>query len=160
MIKKEIKEYARGNSFNYRINIAKQDKLPKEVYILTPNEYNILINENETLKKELENKNVEIKKFKTKLDNTEANLNLMNKTITEINNTNNENINQLNETYAKKYENLTALNTVLISGLENLQSLGFIDRVTNKNKQIVTKLIKENIKNKPNKEFELKEKKD
>jgi hypothetical protein len=44
----------------------------------------------------------------------------------EINLSNNQNIKQLNNSYNKKLEKLTTLNTVLIEGLKQVQKLSFI----------------------------------
>lgn len=185
IIEKEVKKYKRGNSFNYRINLAKSDGLTGNVFILNPKEYEKIMKQIETLnknnseiKKQLQDQEIkyskklsekdtrikqletEIKKLKENNKSIEEIEKIHQENIKELNSTNNENINQLNESYVKKYENLTALNTVLISGLENLQTLGFIDRVTNKNKQIATKLIKDNVKQIPKYELDLKKEKD
>jgi len=143
MIKKEIKEYARGNSFNYRINIAKQDNLPNEVYILTPTEHDDLINENETIKKELGNKKIEINKLENKIKSIEENSNKLHETLKELDKQHN---NQLNENYDKFNEDLKKyiqIITLQNTGLKQILELGFIDIIMNKHKNIANEQIKE-----------------
>jgi septal ring factor EnvC (AmiA/AmiB activator) len=146
MIDKTIKQYKKGNSFRYEININKKDlenlNNDLNVKIISNKEYIQLNNE---IKEKTDSNN----NLKNKLDQLEQTQNNIKEIITahentiqKINNENNQNIKQLNDSYNKKLEKLTSLNQILISGLENLQNLGVIDtgvpvlKIRFKNKEI------------------------
>jgi len=188
MIIKEVKEYERKKgtgTFNYRINISKQDNLNNKVAILNLDEYNKLNdtikqletqlqnNENKINKQQLEHQRLlekieTLEKYNKTINQLEE---IQQKTISELNKLNNEHIDQLNSKHIEEMTNinkehhetinkLTAINQILISGLESIKQTSFIDRLTNKNKEIATKLINDNVKKIPKYELELKKKKD
>ena len=133
MIIKEVKEYERKKGtgiYNYRINISKQDNLENKVYILNSDEYNKYKSLIKELKEKLTNKTAKIKELETKL-----------KTQEEIQQTQTQTITNLTETYTNKLQNLISLNQILITGIENIKDLNLIERITNKNKQMATKLL-------------------
>jgi len=174
MLIKEVKEYERKKGtgiYNYRINISKQDNLDNKVAVMNLSEYDEL---QDTVKKlnneidvkdkkinDLESKFEEIADQQKEVENQQKILlelqKLHHENIEKINNKNNENINRINKEHSEKIENMTTLNTVLIGGLENIQTLGFMDRITNKNKKLANKLIQSNTRKIPKYEFELKE---
>ena len=177
MIEKEVKSYKRKNtkedSYLYRININKKDNLNDKVAILNLDEYNGLNTEIQKLNKQLQDqtkiidkKDLEITELKNKIIDLEQNIKniheleeIHKETIKEINNLNNENIAIINNEHTKIVAKYESLNQILINGLKNIKNTGFMDRLTNKNKPVITKLLKENIKQLPsNPEYEMKEK--
>jgi len=174
MLIKEVKEYERKKGtgiYNYRINISKQDNLENKVAVMNLSEYDELQDTIKELNNEIDIRNEKISDLESKfeemadqqkeVENQQKILlefqKLHHENIEKINNENNDNINQINREHSEKIENMTALNTVLISGLENIQTLGFMDRITNKNRKLANKLIQSNIRKIPKYEFELKE---
>jgi hypothetical protein len=156
MLKKEIKKYKRAKkkdgSYNYflRIDFAYKDGFDTEtVCILKEHEYDNIINEISTLEKTIQKQKEQIKIFEDQQ-----------KTIKEINQDNNKNINQINQDHKKEIAKYTALNQILISTLEQIKNSSILDNITNKNKQIATKTIKDNTKKLPSYEIDLKEKKE
>ncbi len=84
MLEKEVKQYKRGNSFTYRIDLSKKDEFEggEKIMILRLEEYESIINEIEDLKLQLDNSNNTISKLKE--NHSEANSNI-NKIIEEHN---------------------------------------------------------------------------
>lgn len=84
MLEKEVKQYKRGNSFTYRIDLSKKDEFEggEKIMILRLEEYESIVNEIEDLKLQLDNSNNTISKLKE--NRSEANSNI-NKIIEEHN---------------------------------------------------------------------------
>lgn len=84
MLEKEVKQYKRGNSFTYRIDLSKKDEFEggEKVMILRLEEYESITNEIEDLKLQLDNTNNTISELKE--NRSEANSNI-NKIIEEHN---------------------------------------------------------------------------
>ena len=184
MIIKQVKEYERKKGtgiFNYRINISKQDNLNSEVAILNLDEYdkiqdNIKQLENQVqnqnsqtdnkiieYKKQLSNKDNEIEKLKTKIQDLQElkqTLEDMGKILDERDTKQKETIkeldqqhtDQLKESYTKFNEDINkyiALNQLQNQALKNIASLGFMDMIRNKHKNIAKETIKKAIDEKP-----------
>jgi len=154
MIKKEVKEYKRGNSHTYRINIAKQDNLTGIVSILTVDEYETLQNELKILKETINqqnhkvnqtiaNKDNEIKELHIKIDTHENN----NKAIRESNEKLREKIYFLgmeHEHFDKRNDKLIKENTELLRENKYLKKeLNNIKDTTIKFNTLITDLQKQ-----------------
>jgi len=77
MLEKEVKQYKRGNSFTYRIDLSKKDEFQggEKVMILRLSEYESLIDEIEDSKLTIENKNNEISELKESRSEVDSNIN-------------------------------------------------------------------------------------
>jgi chromosome segregation ATPase len=150
MIKKEIKEYKRGNSHTYRINIAKQDNLTGEVYILPPNEYTSLKKEIKTLNEKIAKQNKELAQLYERINKIDENeqtikeiVELHDEAIKELDQ---QHIDQLKESYEHFNKEITkyiTANQLQNTALKQILELGFIDIIKNKHKQIAKDQIKE-----------------
>ena len=71
MLEKEVKQYKRGNSFTYRIDLSKKDNFNggEKVKILTLEEYDEIINTIEDYKNQLDNKDNTISDLKDQNNN-------------------------------------------------------------------------------------------
>lgn len=159
MIKKEIKEYKRGNSFNYRINIAKQDNLPSEVYILTPEEYIETKKELEELKEELNNKDKIIKKLNDELEKYELEKLLYDvieekqrETLKALDDQQIKNIEKITNNFTSDVEKYVTIIQLQTQALKQIKNMSKWDIVTNKHKNLIKESIKE-IKDKPSYEM-------
>ncbi|MDO5850380.1 MAG: hypothetical protein Q4P14_04115 [Methanobacteriaceae archaeon] len=79
MLEKEVKQYKRGNSFTYRIDLSKKDEFEggEKIMILRIEEYESIIKEIEDLKLQIEDNNNLISKLK-------ENRSSANSTLTEL----------------------------------------------------------------------------
>lgn len=77
MLEKEVKQYKRGNSFTYRIDLSKKDEFEggEKVMILRLEEYESIINEIEDLKLQLDNTNNTISELKENRSEADSNIN-------------------------------------------------------------------------------------
>ena len=77
MLEKEVKQYKRGNSFTYRIDLSKKDEFEggEKVMILRLSEYESLQDEIEDLKAEIDNQNNAINELKEKRSEANSNIN-------------------------------------------------------------------------------------
>ena len=77
MLEKEVKQYKRGNSFTYRIDLSKKDEFEggEKIMILRIEEYESIINEIEDLKLQLEDNNNLISKLKENRSSADSTLN-------------------------------------------------------------------------------------
>lgn len=77
MLEKEVKQYKRGNSFTYRIDLSKKDEFEggEKIMILRIEEYESIINEIEDLKLQLEDNTNLISKLKENRSSADSTLN-------------------------------------------------------------------------------------
>lgn len=77
MLEKEVKQYKRGNSFTYRIDLSKKDEFEggEKVMILRLEEYESITNEIEDLKLQLNNSNNTISELKENRSEADSNIN-------------------------------------------------------------------------------------
>ena len=77
MLEKEVKQYKRGNSFTYRIDLSKKDEFEggEKVMILRLEEYESITNEIEDLKLQLDNTNNTISELKENRSEADSNIN-------------------------------------------------------------------------------------
>ena len=77
MLEKEVKQYKRGNSFTYRIDLSKKDEFEggEKVMILRLSEYESLQDEIEDLKAEIDNQNNAINELKEKRSEANSKIN-------------------------------------------------------------------------------------
>lgn len=77
MLEKEVKQYKRGNSFTYRIDLSKKDEFEggEKIMILRIEEYESIIKEIEDLKLQIEDNNNLISKLKENRSSANSTLN-------------------------------------------------------------------------------------
>lgn len=77
MLEKEVKQYKRGNSFTYRIDLSKKDDFEggEKIMILRLEEYNDIINEIENLKLQIQDSKNIISKLKENRSEVDSNIN-------------------------------------------------------------------------------------
>jgi tagatose-1,6-bisphosphate aldolase len=132
MIKKEVKEYKRGNSHTYRINIAKQDNLTGIVSILTVDEYESLQNQIKKKDETLANQDKEIKELYNKIDNHD-------KLYQKI-----ELLDIEHGTLEKRNDKLIQENTALLRKNKDLENnLSNIDETATKSNELIKNLHKQ-----------------
>jgi predicted nuclease with TOPRIM domain len=162
MIVKEVKCYEnkKSKATNCSILIAKKDKLEKKVIILNPSEYNQLIQDLETIKKENHklkdkiNKNkIDHDKNKEILENLNINLeNIVkshNENLEKINHDNNQHIDTLNKEHLETVHEYDKTINILLTSLRIISNLGFIDILKGRSKAISNKTINEVSKESP-----------
>lgn len=77
MLEKEVKQYKRGNSFTYRIDLSKKDEFEggEKIMILRLSEYESFLNEIEDLKLQIEDKNNKISNLKGSSSEADSRIN-------------------------------------------------------------------------------------
>ncbi|MCL2312405.1 MAG: DUF3450 domain-containing protein [Firmicutes bacterium] len=155
MIKKEVKQYKQGNSYSYRINISKQDKLTGNVYVLTPREYEQLNNENRELKRRVDNQHERIAKLQSQLEDHEKHNKTMLEKLEKINTKQLETIleqdkhhskqlNESNELYIDDFKKFVAITQLHHQALNQIDEMGFIDILLKKYKKIIWHVKEDN----------------
>ena len=156
MIKKEVKQYKQGNSYSYRINIAKQDNLTGNVYVLTPREYEQLTNENKEAKKTIANYKKAIEAIKTKIEIIQKNNQEITKsfekinseqlgTIKEMDKQHHEQLKEANELYIDDFKKFVAITELHNKALKEIDEMGFINILLRKYKEIIINVNKEDM---------------
>ena len=77
MLEKEVKQYKRGNSFTYRIDLSKKDNFEggEKIMILRLSEYESYLNEIEDLKYQIEENNKTISDLRESRSEANSNIN-------------------------------------------------------------------------------------
>ena len=77
MLEKEVKQYKRGNSFTYRIDLSKEDNFEggEKIMIFRMSEYEAYLNEIEDLKSQIEENNKTISELRESRSEANSNIN-------------------------------------------------------------------------------------
>ncbi|ADC47999.1 hypothetical protein mru_2149 [Methanobrevibacter ruminantium M1] len=77
MLEKEVKQYKRGNSFTYRIDLSKKDNFEggEKIMIFRMSEYEAYLNEIEDLKSQIEENNKTISELRESRSEANSNIN-------------------------------------------------------------------------------------
>ena len=77
MLEKEVKQYKRGNSFTYRIDLSKKDNFEggEKIMILRLSEYDSILNDIENLKLQIEDNKNTISSLKESRSEADSNIN-------------------------------------------------------------------------------------
>ena len=77
MLKKEVKQYKRGNSFTYRIDLSKKDNFEggENVMILRLSEYESYLNEIDNLKSQIDDNKNTISDLKQSRSDADSSIN-------------------------------------------------------------------------------------
>jgi len=172
MLKKEIREFKKGNGVGYRIYISNKDlkelNNSRDINILTNNEYYKISKTNDdlekkidNLKQEVENKKNEIAILKSNIQtekhykelikelsqHQETTLEKMdkqhNETIKELNQEQIDYLKQIYDEFNDELKKYITINQLQNQALEQILELGFIDIIRNKHKTIAKDQIKE-----------------